>query len=108
MEIKKTLLQNADPYRANLDKAQAAAARRAGQTGPETAGRAQGDVVTVSPEAVLRTEAYRTANAAPDIRREKVENIKERISSGAYTPDSRKIAQKLLESDAFLASALGE
>lgn len=106
MEIKNSLIPNADPYRANLDKARAD--RHAVRANPESAGRSQGDVVTVSSEAVLRTEAYRAAGAAPDIRREKVDRIKESIASGAYAPDSRTIARKILESDAFLAGTLGE
>ena len=104
MEIKKTLIQNADPYRANLDKARAD--RHEARTGSESSVRSQGDVVTVSSEAVLRTEAYRAAGQAPDIRREKVDGIKERIALGAYAPDSRNIARKILESDAFLAETL--
>jgi negative regulator of flagellin synthesis FlgM len=104
MEIKKALIQNSDPYRASLDKA--ASARRAAQAGPESAAGIRGDVVTVSSEAVLLTEAYRAAGAAPDIRQEKVNSIKERVASGAYEPDSRAIARKLLESEAFLADTL--
>jgi negative regulator of flagellin synthesis FlgM len=104
MEIKKALIQNPDPYRAGLDKT--AAARRAAQAGPQNAAEVRGDVVTVSSEAVLLTEAYRAAGSAPDIRQEKVNSVKERIASGNYAPDSRAIARKLLESEAFLADTL--
>ncbi|MDR1359360.1 MAG: flagellar biosynthesis anti-sigma factor FlgM [Deltaproteobacteria bacterium] len=108
MEIKKTLIRNADPYQTGLDKTQTLAARRATLAGAEHALKSSGDVVTVSPEAALLTQAHRATGAAPDIRQEKVKDIKERIASGAYEPDSRSIARKLLESEVFLAGALKE
>lgn len=109
MEIKNDLLKQTDTYRSNLNETQnTAAARRAAQSSPENAAKAQGDRVSVSPEALLRTEAYKAANAAPEVRQEKVDSIKEKISSGTYTVDSKNIAKKLLESDAFLAGTLKE
>jgi negative regulator of flagellin synthesis FlgM len=106
MEIKKTLIRNADPYLNGLDKNQMAAARRATRADSEHAAGSRGDVVTVSPEAALLTQAHRAAGAAPEIRQEKVKDIKERLAAGTYAPDSRTIARKLLESEALLAGTL--
>ena len=108
MEIKNTQLQQTETYRSNLNETQNAAARRAAQPSPENAAKAQGDRVSVSPEAMVRTEAYKAANAAPDVRQEKVDALKEQVSSGTYKMDSRNIAKKLLENDAFLAGTLKE
>ena len=108
MEIKNNLLKQTDTYRSSLNETQNAAARRAAQASPENAAKAQGDRVSVSPEALLRTEAYKAANAAPEVRQEKVDAIKEKVSSGTYTIDSKNIAKKLLESDALLAGTIRE
>ncbi|MDR2161314.1 MAG: flagellar biosynthesis anti-sigma factor FlgM [Desulfovibrio sp.] len=107
MEIKNALLTKTDPYGVSLDKARATSPARRGTQADAAEVRARGDVVSFSPEAALRTEAYRAANAAPEIRREKVEEIKARLASGGYAPDSRSIARKLLESEAYLAGTLG-
>lgn len=60
------------------------------------------DTVTVSNEAVLRTDAYRTAMATPPVRQEKVDAIKSQIQNGSYTIDSRRIATKLLTEEAVM------
>ena len=109
MEVKNTLVKQADTYRSSLNETQnAAAARRAAQAAPENAAKAQGDRVSVSPEAMLRTEAHKAISAAPEVRQEKVDAIKEKVASGSYTVDSKNIAKKLLESDAFLAGTVTE
>ena len=108
MEIKNTQLQQAETYRSNLNETQNAAARRSAQASPENTATVQGDRVSVSPEAMMRTEAYKAANAAPEVRQEKVDALKEQVSSGTYKMDSRNIAKRLLESDTFLAGTLKE
>ncbi|MDR1685687.1 MAG: flagellar biosynthesis anti-sigma factor FlgM [Desulfovibrio sp.] len=110
MEIKNSLLHNADPYRLDLDQtarsAQAALLQEKRGGAGEAASRAEGDRVSLSPAALLHTAAHAEAGKAPDIRREKVEALKARVESGAYVPDSRKIAEGLLKDEAFLAGAL--
>ncbi len=61
---------------------------------------AKSDKVSVSPEALLRTEAYKTAMTAADVRQERVNAIKARIADGTYTIDTKKIAMALLTEDA--------
>jgi negative regulator of flagellin synthesis FlgM len=107
MEIKNSLLHNADPYR--LDRDQAARSAHAallqeqrGAAG-EAASRTEGDRVSLSPAALLHTAAHAEVSNAPDIRREKVDALKARLESGDYVPDSRKIAEGLLKDEAFLA-----
>ena len=54
------------------------------------------DTVSVSDEAVLRTEAYRTAMNAPDIREDKVNAIRDQIANGTYTVNAHRIAANML------------
>ena len=114
MEIKNSLLRNLDPYRNKIDSKEAAASGGAGRSkGPapgQTQGQAsaaQGDRVSLSSSALLHTTAHAAASGAPDVRQEKVDALKERVASGEYTVDSRKVAEKLLESEALLAGTLG-
>lgn len=67
--------------------------RGAAQTAPAAE---SGDRVTLSPEAKLRTEAYTAAMNAPDVRQDKINELKARVESGEYQPDSAAIAAKLL------------
>ncbi len=58
-----------------------------------------GDRVSVSQDAKLVAEAARSANESPDVRVDRVEALKAQVQSGNYTPDPRKIAQKLVDSE---------
>lgn len=107
MEIKNSLLNNVDAYRTRLENQPDAASQRARQGAAVRPG-AQGDRISLSPEALLRTEAHAAVSAAPDVRADKVNAIKERIASGEYSVDSQNIARKLLQSDALLAGTLKE
>lgn len=64
----------------------------------------QTDTVSVSDEAMLRTEAYRTAMNAPDIREDKVNAIRDQIANGTYSVNSRRIAANLLGMERTLQS----
>lgn len=55
------------------------------------------DRVTVSFDAVLRGEALKAASSAPDVRQDKVDEIKERVDTGQYLIDSQNIAKRMLE-----------
>jgi negative regulator of flagellin synthesis FlgM len=97
MQIK-NLIDGLGPYdKAKLEKAESdkAKARR----GDKAAGKDAGDKVSLSPEAKLRTEAYKAAQDAPEVRHDKVAAIKAQIASGEYTVDSRKIAEKLVRDE---------
>ena len=54
------------------------------------------DTVSVSDEAMLRTEAYRAAMNAPDVRQDKIDALRGRIADGTYRIDSRRIAAGML------------
>ncbi|ABB37439.1 Anti-sigma-28 factor FlgM family protein [Oleidesulfovibrio alaskensis G20] len=101
MQIK-NLLNKLDPYQAKLEKADSkntGDARR--KSGDSSSG---GDRVSLSNDARLRTEAYTGALSTPEIRHEKVAEIKDRIASGEYRIDSKDIARKLLRDETdFLA-----
>lgn len=62
----------------------------------------RGDRVSVSREALLRTEAYRTASSSGDMRQDKVDVIKAEIAQGTYKIDSHHIAMKLIQSEVGL------
>jgi flagellar biosynthesis anti-sigma factor FlgM len=109
MEINKSLLHNADPYRLDADQtARAAQAARFQERrgGREVAGKAEGDRVSLSPAALLHTAVRAEAGKAPDIRREKVESLKTLMENGGYVADSKATAAGLLKDEAFLAGAL--
>ena len=72
------------------------------EPGGSRAGKERGsnrDTVAISEHSQLRTEAYREALSAPDIRLDKVRAIKEQIMSGEYVIDTRKIAEKLVREE---------
>lgn len=103
MEIKNTLLRSVDPYnRTRVEKQPGDAAERAAQA-PATP---QGDRVSLSGEAKLHAAARTEIAAAPEVRREKVDALKQSVGDGSYTVDTRKVALKLLSSEAFLAGTL--
>jgi negative regulator of flagellin synthesis FlgM len=99
MEIN-NILSRMDSYRAGLEKTE----KR--DDGSETSDKvrvakqsAQGDRISVSPEARLRTEAYAAAMNAPELRRAKVDAVKAQLEAGEYRIDSRVVAEKLLREE---------
>ncbi len=78
------------------------AVRTARQQTCGSAASSAGDKVSVSSDALLRTEAYKAASAAPDVRRDKVDEIRERLAAGDYHIDNRRIAARLVESELAL------
>ncbi|WP_084457854.1 flagellar biosynthesis anti-sigma factor FlgM [Desulfocurvus vexinensis] len=59
----------------------------------------QGDSVSLSGEAKLFGSAMSAAQQTPEVRRQKVEDLKALVESGQYQPDIRKTAAKLVEED---------
>lgn len=106
MEIKNALLKQFDPYRSKIDGKNDAASAHPRGSGEASQASAQGDRVSLSSSALLHTVAHTAASKAPEVRQEKIDSIKERLSAGEYAIDSKDIAKKLLESDALLASTL--
>ncbi len=97
-------VQQSDSYQKALEKSENApnaAATRAGK-GKEAAAAPQGDRVSLSNDARLRTQAFSTAMSAPDVRQERVDALKTQVDSGTYVVDSRKVAEKLLQEETEL------
>lgn len=69
----------------------------------ESEGAPETDRVTLSGDARLVALAANQAKESPDVRSDRVAELKARVQSGTYQPDSRKIAEKMLtmESDLF-------
>jgi len=59
--------------------------------------RPSGDRVDISGKGKEIAELMAAIQQMPDIRNDKVKAMKEAIESGSYHPDTKKIAQKLLE-----------
>ncbi|MCP4578342.1 MAG: flagellar biosynthesis anti-sigma factor FlgM [Deltaproteobacteria bacterium] len=55
-----------------------------------------GDSVELSPEAKVMQEAIKVLETLPDVREEKVAQIRERIEEGSYQIDGKKIAEKMI------------
>jgi negative regulator of flagellin synthesis FlgM len=53
--------------------------------------------IAISSKAKDIQKATEAVNAAPDIRIEKVDRIKEQITNGSYIVSSEKLAEKILE-----------
>jgi negative regulator of flagellin synthesis FlgM len=58
-----------------------------------------GDKVTFSSRAKLFQEGLKVAKQSPDVRQEKIEELKDKIQTGKYQIDEQKIARKMLQED---------
>lgn len=76
--------------------------RRGRATG--AAASAQGDTVQVSQDGQLLNVARKAAQEAPDVRAEKVEQLRAEIANGTYARDSRMIAAGIIRDEAGLFS----
>lgn len=97
MEIRNNL-NPLDPYnQARLDKADHASSKVTGRNAADNASAGEtGDRVSLSPEAMLRTEAFSAAMNTPEVRAEKVAEIKALVDAGEYEINSQAIASRLL------------
>ncbi|WP_243547061.1 flagellar biosynthesis anti-sigma factor FlgM [Pseudodesulfovibrio tunisiensis] len=98
----KNIVGDMHPYaKKKIDSPDAQKAQRAQQTSQQ-ASRASADTadrVVLSPEARLRGAALKGANDAPDVRSEKIRDLKERVRNGTYEPDIKKAAANLIRDD---------
>jgi negative regulator of flagellin synthesis FlgM len=99
MEIQGKVNSFLDPYSttASLDKSNESRLKTTADS-TETS-TSQGDTVTVSQDALLLTEARRTAQNAPDVRSEKVEALRTQVANGTYQIDSNRIAASLVQEE---------
>jgi negative regulator of flagellin synthesis FlgM len=95
MEITQTLLALKQ-----FDKAREANSREAERKGKASEDSvSRGDSVKISDQAKLYGRALRIANESPDVRALKVQELKQLVENGQYRPDSRRIAEKLVQHD---------
>ena len=105
MQIKNTLTKLVDPYAAQVQTNKRISGKETQGTTP-SANTRTGDRVNVSPEAKLLQEAHTAATNAPEVRQDRVNALKAQVEEGTYKPDSKKIAAKLVESEAQLFTAI--
>jgi flagellar biosynthesis anti-sigma factor FlgM len=87
-------------YVQNADLARSAAASVSAQPGGKAHRHHQApqvDTVTLSDSARSLAAARDAVQNAPDVREQKVAEIKQRLSDGTYHVESRVLAQKLLD-----------
>lgn len=87
-------------YVQNAELSRAAAAAGVAQQGGKTQRQQQAprvDTVTLSANARAVAAAREAVQAAPDVRADKVAEIKQRVTDGTYTVNSSVLARKLLQ-----------
>lgn len=92
--------KNFVPQRVDSAKGQAqsaAAAKNAQGSDPQSASAKSAETVTVSTVAQEVGKVHGQIKSAPDIRREKVQAIKDKIGKGEYKVSSDAIAGKVIE-----------
>jgi negative regulator of flagellin synthesis FlgM len=72
--------------------------RKTSETTRTTSGEVA-DRVVLSSEARLRGAALQTATEASDVRRQKVDDLKQQVREGTYQPDLKKAAANLIRDD---------
>lgn len=90
---------NTPSYIGNDTKALTDARQQPAQAGADTAKKAEapkGDVVQLSGRSRLIARATELATNAPEVRADKVEDIKSRLAAGTYNVSGRVVAESLL------------
>lgn len=94
----RNIVGDQNPYaNKKIERPEAKDVRNA-QESVKTSGEAA-DRVVLSSEARLRGAALQTAKEAPDVRREKVDELKRKVKDGTYRPDIKKAAANLIRDD---------
>lgn len=73
-----------------------------GRTRPAKDNASGGDTISVSRDALLLTEARRTAQSTPDVRADRVDELRAQVASGTYTVDAKAIAESLVREEPSL------
>ena len=84
------------PPETMVDKVAATQKPAAPQRAPATEPQPAGDRVSLSPRARELAAARRALEVIPDVRTDKVADLKARIEAGTYRIDSEAIADKML------------
>jgi flagellar biosynthesis anti-sigma factor FlgM len=98
MKIKDSLYKQIQPFEGPKPEEAARTRKDSGKVSPD------GDQVHFSEHARDLARTLKAATEADDVRPQKVEDLKQRIQSGAYQPDSRETAARIIkdELDLFL------
>lgn len=91
-------LTGLNPYN-NRKVQEGAKPQQASNSSSSQSARASGDQVQLSPEARLLGTAHAEAEQAPDVRQDKVRELKEKVRNGTYKPDVKKAAANLIRDD---------
>ncbi|WP_285907042.1 flagellar biosynthesis anti-sigma factor FlgM [Pseudodesulfovibrio pelocollis] len=104
----KNIAGDMTPYsNRKIENQRTAEQQRRGQESARTSGE-PADKVVLSSEARLRGAALQAANDAPDVRRRKIDDLKQQIKDGTYKPDLKRAAANLIRDDLDLLSTQSE
>lgn len=100
MDIKK-IYEGALPYSNKMvgEGGEASASKKGGKTSGSGNAAGSSDKISLSDDAKLYSQAVKNAQSEPEIRAAKVAELKAKVQSGEYQPDSKVIAEKLLRSE---------
>jgi len=100
MDIKK-IYEGALPLSNNKvgEGGEAGASKKSGKASGRRSASSSTDKISLSDNAKLYSQAVRDAQSEPDVRAAKVAELKAKVQSGEYQPDSKLIAEKLLQSE---------
>ena len=87
-------------YTQNTDVARAGGAQQAAKTHHAHKHVKSADSVTLSDDAKTLAAAREAVKAAPDVRDDKVSEIKQKVSDGTYSVSAKVLARKMLDSQA--------
>lgn len=71
---------------------------KAGKVQPKSEAAAvfKADQVTISADSRVKQKAVAAAKAAPEVRQEKVEELRRAVASGTYTVSNEEVAEKII------------
>ena len=87
----------ASTYVQNADAARTGAPQQVAKAGHHHHNRRAADEVTLSDTARQLAAARDAVKAAPDVRQDKVDAIKQQVDSGTYQVSARVLAQKMVD-----------
>jgi negative regulator of flagellin synthesis FlgM len=67
----------------------------------ETARTTKSDGVELSPEAQLVLSLKDKVTQAPEVRRERIEELRQQIANGTYRPNTRDVADRMIKARVF-------
>jgi negative regulator of flagellin synthesis FlgM len=69
--------------------------------GQEAARPSRSDAVTLSPEAQQALALKEKIAQAPEVRQQRIEELKKQIQAGTYNPDAREVAARMIKARVF-------